>query len=63
MTEEINALELLQQEMKTDEVHLKVNAIHRMKTVILCIGPEATAKELVEYLECKNQFYSLIFLF
>ena len=55
MVEEINALELLQEEMKTDEVHLKVNAIHRMKTVILSIGIEQTKVQLVEYLECKYQ--------
>lgn len=51
MVEEINALELLQEEMKTDEVHLKVNAIHRMKTVMLSIGIELTKTNLVEYLE------------
>ena len=39
MVEEINALDLLKEEMVTEEVHLKVNAIHRMKTVILSIGP------------------------
>ena len=51
MSEDLDALDLLQDEMKTDEVHLKVNAIHRMKTVILCIGIEEAAKKLVEYLE------------
>ena len=51
MVEDINALELLQEEMKVDEIHLKVNAIHRLKTVISSIGPDATAKGLVEYLE------------
>ena len=44
MVEEINALELLKEEMQTDEIHLKVNAIHRMRTVILSIGKEATGK-------------------
>jgi len=37
--------------MRTDEIHLKVNAIHRMKTVILTIGVEDTAKKLTEYLD------------
>jgi serine/threonine-protein phosphatase 2A regulatory subunit A len=55
MVEEINALELLQEEMKTDEVNLKVNAIHRMKTVILSIGVEQTKDKLVDYLESKYQ--------
>ena len=42
MVEPINALALLKEEMQTEEIHLKVNAIHRLKTVILSIGPEAT---------------------
>ena len=43
MVEEINALDLLKEELTTEEVHLKVNAIHRMKTVILSIGPGETS--------------------
>jgi hypothetical protein len=31
--ESINAIDLLKEEMIYDEVHLKVNAIHRLKTV------------------------------
>ena len=42
MVEEINALDLLKEEMTTEEIHLKVNAIHRMKTVILSIGASET---------------------
>ena len=50
MAEEfIYALDLLQEELKTDEIHLKVNAIHRMKTVILSIGHEDTAKKLLRH--------------
>jgi len=51
--EDINALDLLKEELETEEIHLKVNAIHRLKTVILCIGVEETLKKLVPYLECK----------
>jgi len=39
MVEAVNALSLLKEEMGTEEIHLKVNAIHRLKTVILSIGP------------------------
>ena len=49
--EDINALDLLKEEMETEEIHLKVNAIHRMKTVILCIGIEETIKKLIPYIE------------
>ena len=49
--EDIDALALLKEEMETEAVHLKVNAIHRLKTVILCIGIEDTIKKLIPYLE------------
>ena len=49
--EDIDALALLKEEMETEAVHLKVNAIHRLKTVILCIGVEDTIKKLIPYLE------------
>ena len=38
MVDAINVLSLLKEEMQTEEIHLKVNAIHRLKTVILSIG-------------------------
>lgn len=46
-----DALALLKQEMETDEIHLRVNAIHRMKTVILSIGDKRVHSELIPYLE------------
>ncbi len=49
--EDLNALDLLKEELETEEIHLKVNAIHRLKTVILCIGVEETIKKLIPYLE------------
>ena len=49
--EDINALELLKEELETEEINLKVNAIHRLKTVILCLGVEDTIKKLIPYLE------------
>ena len=42
MVENVNALSLLKEEMQTEEIHLKVNAIHRLKTVILSIGINET---------------------
>lgn len=51
--EDINALDLLKEELETEEIHLKVNAIHRLKTVILCIGVEDTIKKLIPFLESK----------
>ena len=54
MVESINALTLLKEEMQTEEIHLKVNAIHRLKTVILSIGINDTNTQLIPYLECKQ---------
>ena len=51
--EDINALDLLKEEMETEEIHLKVNVIHRLKTVILSLGPDETIKKVIPYLESK----------
>jgi len=56
MVEEVNAIELLKDEMQTDEIHLRVNAIHRLKTVILSIGQAWTVSDLIPYLESKSFF-------
>lgn len=50
---EVNALNLLKEEMSTEEIHLKVNAIHRLKTVILSIGPSEVQSGLIPYLQSK----------
>jgi len=51
--EDINALDLLKEELEIEEIHLKVNAIHRLKTVILCLGVDDTLKKLIPFLEGK----------
>mmetsp|Transcript_35912 Transcript_35912/g.55143 ORF Transcript_35912/g.55143 Transcript_35912/m.55143 type:complete len:128 (-) Transcript_35912:1457-1840(-) len=48
---EENGLTLLKQEMQNEEVHIKVNAIHRLKTVILSIGQDDTISQLIPYLD------------
>lgn len=59
MDDNINAIELLKEEMLTEEVYLKVNAIHRLKIVVLCLGPQETQTQLLPYLESKHaHFYS-----
>eukprot|EP00824_Muranothrix_gubernata_P008478 TRINITY_DN2090_c0_g1_i3.p1 TRINITY_DN2090_c0_g1~~TRINITY_DN2090_c0_g1_i3.p1 ORF type:complete len:514 (-),score=68.91 TRINITY_DN2090_c0_g1_i3:23-1531(-) len=49
--EEINAFELFKEEMDVDEVSLKVNAIHRLKTVVLWLGPIGTNEKLIPFLD------------
>ena len=55
MVENINALALLKEEMQTEEIHLKVNAIHRLKTVILSLGPNETGTQVIPYISSKYQ--------
>jgi len=58
---EENGLTLLKQEMTNEEIHLKVNAIHRLKTVIMSIGQEETINQLIPYLDGKYLFANLKF--
>ena len=48
---EENGLTLLKQEMQTEDVQHKVNAIHKMKTVILSLGDDDTVTQLIPYLD------------
>jgi len=52
--DDINALELLKEEMSTEEIHLKVNAIHRLKIVVLYLGQQETISQLLPYLDSKS---------
>ena len=61
---EENGLSLLKQEMQCEEIHIKVNAIHRLKTVIMSIGEQETISQLIPYLDGKFQLHlasSLVF--
>jgi serine/threonine-protein phosphatase 2A regulatory subunit A len=60
--EDINALDLLKEEMETEEIHLKVNVIHRLKTIILALGVDDTLKKLYPYLECNYLILLMILL-
>ena len=56
MVENVNALALLKEEMQTEEIHLKVNAIHRLTTVMYSIGMQEVQSQLIPYLESKHLF-------
>mmetsp|Transcript_57289 Transcript_57289/g.65319 ORF Transcript_57289/g.65319 Transcript_57289/m.65319 type:complete len:579 (+) Transcript_57289:36-1772(+) len=51
----IDPMALLKQEMELDEVHLRVNAIHRVPTVAAVLGKSGTCSTLVPYLEGLTQ--------
>ena len=46
-----NAIQLLKQEMQCEEIHVKVNAIHRLKTVIMSIDHDDITQLLIPYLK------------
>lgn len=48
--ERIDAMELLREEINSDDIPNKVNAIHRLSTVILSIGPAQSYDKLIPYL-------------
>jgi hypothetical protein len=55
MFENLNPFELLKEEMENDEVAIRVNAIHRLKTVVTVMGNEAFKSQILPYIEGINQ--------
>lgn len=47
-------MELLKEELSNDEIPHKVNAIHRLSTVILAIGPTQTHDKLIPFIDCTS---------
>jgi len=47
----IDPIELLKEEMSNDEVVYKVNAIHRLTTVVMAIGASQTYEKLIPFLD------------
>ena len=60
----LSALDILKEEMASDEIHLKVNAIHRLKTVVYSMKKE-NFKQVYDYLdeiitlECDEVLFSI----
>ena len=48
---EVNALQLLKEEMENEEIFIKVNAIHRVTLIAKILGPEQTRSQLLPYME------------
>ena len=38
--------------MDSDEIYLRVNAIHRLKIVAAVIGPEKVKNDLLPFIDC-----------
>ena len=48
---ETRPLQLLVDELKSDDVQLRLNAIHRVSTIALALGPQRAREELVPFLQ------------
>lgn len=47
---ETRPLQLLVDELKSDDVQLRLNAIHRVSTIALALGPQRAREELIPFL-------------
>ena len=56
---DLGALDLLKEEMSSDETFVKVNCIHRLKTISTVLGSELVKQQLIPYLS-SNIYISLI---
>lgn len=43
---------------KHDDVLLRLNAIHRLSTIALALGPERTREELIPFLDGTSRFFA-----
>jgi len=51
MSDNINPLELLKDEMENDDISIRVNAINRITTICVLIGNDAIKNQLLPYLQ------------
>jgi serine/threonine-protein phosphatase 2A regulatory subunit A len=49
--DELYPIAVLIDELKHDDVLLRLNAIHRLSTIALALGPERTREELIPFLD------------
>lgn len=53
--EQINPLDFLKEELDNDEIYVRVNAIHRLKTVAILIGTEGIKSQLLPFIDSNFQ--------
>jgi hypothetical protein len=52
--DELYPIAVLIDELKHDDVILRLNAIHRLNTIALALGAERTREELIPFLDGKS---------
>jgi serine/threonine-protein phosphatase 2A regulatory subunit A len=48
----LNPMDVLKEDMESEEVSMRVNAIHRLRVVALLMGTDKIKSVLVPYLDC-----------
>ena len=56
---ESNPLDFLKEEMNSDQLSDRVNAIYRTVTVATIMGPEKIKNKLIPYFESLNRFIEI----
>ena len=51
MADSLNPFGLLKEEMDNDEVGIRVNAIHRLRTIVTVMGLDLFKSQILPYLE------------
>ena len=51
MADSVNPFDLLKEEMESDEIAVRINAIHRMKIIATLLGPDGIKNKLLPYLD------------
>jgi serine/threonine-protein phosphatase 2A regulatory subunit A len=59
--DELYPIAVLIDELKHDDVILRLNAIHRLHTIALALGAERTREELIPFLDGRHASMNLVY--
>ena len=51
MADTVNPFDLLKEEMESDEIAVRINAIHRMKIIATLLGTDGIKTKLLPYVD------------
>lgn len=58
--ENLNPLDVLKEELDTDEVTAKINAMHKLRIVATLMGPDGIRNILLPYLDSNSTHYTAL---
>jgi len=51
---EVNPFELLKEELDSDEAHIRINAVHRLKLAATCMTSDGIKNQLLPFIDSKS---------